>query len=256
MRCLEHLHAQIQPVALPGFCISVYLLDDGSTDDTADEVSRAWPNTHIIRGDGSLYWCGGMRRAWTKARESNPDYFLLLNDDTILMPHALQVLLSIVPRPDFPTIAVSSIADPDTGNVAFGGRRGRDAVLICPHGLPVDCDTMNANCVLISKAVVRRIGIFHASYTHSMGDFDYGFTARRAGFRVVASGEFLGFSTPNPETNTWRDKSLPRRERLRLLWFTPKGLPFTEWATYAYRNLGWTWPYRALSPALRIIAGY
>jgi GT2 family glycosyltransferase len=114
---------------------------------------------------------------------------------------------------------------------------------------------MNANCVLVPWAVVQRIGIFHHGYTHAMGDFDYGFTARRAGIQMIASGRILGTSRPNPEVRTWRDTSLPRTERLRLLWSDQKGLPFLEWATYARRNLGWTWPYRVLSPAMRVLAG-
>ena len=255
VRCLQHLQAQLQPLNPARFELSLFLLDDGSTDGTAWEVRRVWPHANIIQGDGRRFWCGGMRIAWTEALASHPDYFLLLNDDTNLVEDALRTLLALIPKPTLLSIAVSSIADPDTSQTVFGGRRGRKANLITADGLPQDCDTMNANCVLVPKVVVQRIGIFHHSYTHSMGDFDYGFTARRAGIRVVASGQILGTSKPNPEIKTWRDASLPRTERLRLLWFSPKGLPFREWATYARRNLGWTWPYKAISPALRILSG-
>ncbi len=237
------------------YLFELWLLDDASTDGTVEQILKIWPDANIISGDGERYWCGGMREAWKYAIPSNPDYFLLLNDDTLLAPHALQALLAIAPNPDLPVIAVSSIADPDTGEIVFGGRRGRGAAIVKVRGIQEDCDTMNANCVLVPRIVVQRIGIFHHRYTHAMGDFDYGYTARRAGIRVIASGDILGVSKPNPAINTWRDKSLSLKERFRLLWFSPKGLPFMEWATYARRNLGWTWPYRILSPALRIIAG-
>lgn len=237
------------------YLLELWLLDDASSDGTVEHTLKIWPAANIIPGDGARYWCGGMREAWKHALPSDPDFFLLLNDDTFLLPHALRSLLAITPDSDMPIIAVSSIADPDTGEIVFGGRRGRVASIVKVRGIQEDCDTMNANCVLVPRVVVQRIGIFHHSYTHAMGDFDYGYAARRAGIRVIASGDVLGFSKPNPATNTWRDKSLSRRERFRLLWFSPKGLPLVEWATYARRNLGWTWPYRILSPALRIIAG-
>jgi GT2 family glycosyltransferase len=255
LRCLEHLLAQLQPLPPATFDLSLFLLDDGSSDGTASAVSALWANARILRGNGKHYWCGGMRIAWSEACKTNPDYFLLLNDDTLLVPHALRSLFNIARGPDLPVIAVSSIADPDTGKVVFGGRRGSNAAIVGVQGAPEDCDTMNANCVLVPRAVVKRIGIFHNRYTHAMGDFDYGFTARRAGIRVVASGEILGTSKPNPEICTWRDTSLPRTERLRLLWFSPKGLPFIEWTIYARRNLGWSWPYRVLSPAFRVVVG-
>ena len=49
----------------------------------------------IIRGDGSLFWAKGMRKAWEAAiaERDNWDGFLWLNDDTELDGGALQKLL-------------------------------------------------------------------------------------------------------------------------------------------------------------------
>jgi GT2 family glycosyltransferase len=249
------LRAQCPLPEQHGFRIELVLLDDASTDGTAGAVRTLWPEAVILAGSGQNFWCGGMRRAWRSALESDPDFFLLLNDDTMIEPDTVAELLAIVPDPETAAIAVAPIADPVSGAIAFGGHARHSNTPLQPNGQVQRCDTMNANCALIPRAVVRRIGIFHEAYTHAMGDFDYGFEAGRAGMPVLLAPHILGTSAPNPTTGTWRDTGLDRVQRLRLLLRDPKGLPFGEWVTYCRRNRGWQWPWRAVSPILRILAG-
>ena len=65
-----------------GWDMSVYLTDDGSTDGTSDAVSKNFPQVRVLKGDGALYWAGGMRNSWSEALKEDYDAYLLLNDDT------------------------------------------------------------------------------------------------------------------------------------------------------------------------------
>ena len=47
----------------------------------------------VLRGDGKLYWNGGMRRAFAAAIAGDYDYCLWMNDDTTLDDGALALLL-------------------------------------------------------------------------------------------------------------------------------------------------------------------
>jgi GT2 family glycosyltransferase len=69
-------------------------VDDGSTDDTATAVSQRFPQVKILQGTGSLFWNGGMRIAFAQALQHDYDYYLWLNDDTVLYPNALETLLT------------------------------------------------------------------------------------------------------------------------------------------------------------------
>jgi GT2 family glycosyltransferase len=249
LACLRNLEMQ----DLSKTELKYVVVDDGSTDGTGKVVKQEFPAATLIQGDGSLYWCGGMRRAWRRAAEDDPDYYFLVNDDTLLDSDALQALLEMTGSPDARIIAVAAIRDPITGKRSYGGIRG--------SGIPVNitgefepCDTFNANAVLIPRAVYREQGLFHSAYTHGMGDFDYGYQASRRGIHVLQSQRALGTCQQNGINGTWRDRSLSRYRRLCLLQ-SPKGLPFKEWVVFNRRNSDWRWPIRSVSPFFRILLG-
>jgi len=250
LECLRRLHAQLLP---DGVMIEVVLLDDGSKDGTAEAVVAEFPTTKILIGNGSLYWCGGMRKAWREAAASDPDHYFLLNDDTLLLPEALRALLETAGTPESRIIAVAAIRDPETGEASYGGIRGKSGMLP-PTGRPEVCDTLNANAVLVPRKVYSELGVFHDAYTHGMGDFDYGFTATRSGIKIVQSANFLGECKRNPISGSWRDRSLTTVERWKQL-HSPKGLPLREWMEFNRRNAGWIWPIRTLTPSIRVLLG-
>ena len=208
----------------------------------------------LLHGTGSLYWCGGMRLAWGAAALRDPDYYLAANDDTLLDPTAITDLLSVANSCEASSIVVGAIRDPATGKPTYGGWRNKHGV-VSPTGRPEFCDTFNANCVLIPRSVYLDMGVFHSAFQHAMGDFDYGFQAARRGIAIIQTPNFVGTCPHNSTSGTWRDKSLPRLMRLRLLQ-SPKGLPWRQWLDYNRRNTGWIWPYRCISPFLRILLGH
>lgn len=247
--CLRNLEMQ----DLPGTELKYVVVDDGSTDGTGEAVKREFPVARLIRGDGSLYWCGGMRVAWSHAAEDDPDYYLMVNDDTLLNPDALDALLKIAPDPNARVIAVAAICDPITREATYGGQRDISG-LIEPDGRAHECDTLNGNAVLVTRAVYQEIGMLHGAFSHAMGDLDYGYLAKRHGIRILQSPRSLGTCPRNSRHNTWMDRSLGRRKRLRLL-RSKKGLPFSEWMTYNRRNAGWSWPWKTVSPYIRVLLG-
>lgn len=250
LACLARLFTQTLPT---GHSLVVTLVDDGSKDGTSEAVKTAFPQVEVLHGDGNLYWCGGMRKAWAYAAGSDPDYYLLLNDDTELDQNAISELLKIVGSDDQRKIAIAAIRDPESDRVSYGGvmRKGGKAAL---GETPAPCDTFNANCVLVPRAVFQEMGMFHSVYTHAMGDTDYGLQARKRGIELFQSARTLGSCPNNPLSGTWRDKSMSRSQRFKILQ-SPKGLPFREWMAFNRRNSGLKWPYYTVSPLLRILLG-
>ena len=244
----------------PGLAYRVFLLDDGSTDGTADAVaSLALPVT-VLPGNGDLFWNRGMVHAWAAARahEDAYDGYLLLNDDTVLDEQALPTLLRTDAEYEHRAVVVGAIRDPDTGRVTYGGVRrtsrwhpGRVARLPRSDGAQ-QADTFNANCVYVPSDVCEAIGILDPVFHHAIGDFDYGYRATRHGFPVIVAPGTVGACARNPVAGTWRDPAVPIRRRYALL-ASPKGLPRLEWQEFLRRH-GAPWP-RALAwlPTLSLL---
>jgi GT2 family glycosyltransferase len=221
--------------------LSVFLTDDASTDGTAEMITEEFPNTYIFRGNGNLYWGGGMRLAWVEALKVKEfDYYLWLNDDTFLKPTAITDLLKI--SQDHFGIIVGSCHDPDTGIWTYGGRatvggvKSLRGVPVEPTSYPQYCQQINGNIVLVPKAVVEKIGILSNNFTHAMGDFDYGFRALDAGIPLIVPPNYQATCSSNP-TPAWCNPATSFRKRLSLF-NNPKGIHFSEFMVFCYRHFG------------------
>lgn len=230
--CLKRLQNQ----QLPENCtVEVYLTDDGSLDGTADAVKEAFPNVNLFKGTGSLFWAGGMRHTWRKALSSGADYYLLLNDDTLLVEKALAVLLNHGLYTTKPSICIGSTVDLSTGKTSYGGSKlisknfWKSRLIEAPTEFR-GCDFGNANIMLVPKKIVEEIGILSERYTHSLADYDYTLKAKKAGFDVLIAPGFLG-SCVDDHGNNWKSNNTSLKERIEYL-KSPKGLAYSEFLKF------------------------
>jgi GT2 family glycosyltransferase len=259
---LEALQSLFSQKQVEDLDVTVYLVDDGSRDGTSLAVAERFPQVSLLQGDGSLFWNGGMRKAFAHALTKGFDGYIWLNDDTRLDEDALRRLIACSDGATElfgPTIIVGSIRDPHTGERSYGGVRKRaswfrlDFVPHLPDHLePIRCDTMNGNFTLIPAAVASRLGNLDGAFQHQLGDFDYGLRATEAGIPVILAPGYHGFCSDNPRSGTWRDRSQPLSKRWRHL-LSPKGAPVREWFLYTRRHFGWRWPLYALSPYVKTL---
>jgi GT2 family glycosyltransferase len=255
--CLQRLFQQALP---PAAVLRVYLVDDGCTDGTADAVREKYPSVSVLPADGSLFWCRGTRLAWEHAARSDPEYYLWLNDDTMLRQGALVSLLGTAEKAQKPAcIVVGSCCDPATGAHTYGGQRllGRHPAklsLIEPSAVDVKtCDTFNGNCALVTRAAYQILGIIRV-FQHSIGDTDYGLRARRQGIPILLAPGFVAECATGTPALSWRDPGLPRWQRLRAL-TGRKGLPPGDWWRFLWTHVGLRafiyWP----APYARVLTG-
>lgn len=257
-KTLDCLRALFTCPLSPEVELAVYLVDDGSRDGTGAAVRAEFPAVRVIDGDGSLFWNGGMRRAFAAAIADAHDAYLWLNDDTVLYPTALQTLLNSSRslgqkhggRQD---IIVGATCDPESGELTYGGLTSHSRW--SPHRyvhLPVSdrvqaCKTLNGNCVLIPAAVVQAIGNIDEAFVHAIGDWDYGFRARAAGFGIWMVPGFVGSCSQNPPSVIPRAEAANVRAQLRRT-CGPKRVPPRAWRTFVQRHYGVLWPAYFLRP--------
>lgn len=225
--------------------LSIYLTDDGSTDGTTKAVKAAFPEVNILKGNGSLYWAGGMRNSWNTALKTNYDAFLLLNDDTNVYDNLFTDLIDThafcKKKYGIYGIYVGSTKDNVTNIHSYGGSILTNRILakytsVIPNGKnPEPCELGNANIMWVSKNVVDKIGILSKKYIHGLADYDYTLLAIKNKLPVLITSNYLGECSRDHKNPYKSFSSLPIKERIKLL-YNPIGLDFKSNLQYNKRN--------------------
>lgn len=214
----------------------VFLTDDGSVDGTAEAVKAEFPLATIVRGDGSLYWCRGMRLAWQQALNGRYDHYLWLNDDTVLYDGFFDELSGCASLCGGECIVCGLVEDQGRTSTIYGGYDARNRK-IQADGTMQDVVRMNGNLVLVPRVVVERIGILDSYFIHDLGDVDYGLTARRNGIRVVSTRKNIAQGVTNAQCRVrqWGVDVVKRFQRLN----SPLGSPLSQNFYFRRKHYGW-----------------
>ncbi|MBO5847937.1 MAG: glycosyltransferase family 2 protein [Bacteroidales bacterium] len=177
--------------------LSIYLTDDGCTDGTGNAVRENFidKNITILQGTGNLFWAGGMRLGWDAALKDSSvwDYYLLINDDTDMLPCLFEDLIKTdtycIDKYGKQGVYTGFIRDPETKKASFGGSTSH---LLTPKDHPLECTSACANVMFFSQSVVDVIGTFDKRYIHAGCDYDYSRMACRAKIPVLTTYSFVG----------------------------------------------------------------
>lgn len=258
LECLDSL----AEITYPNF--TIFLVDNGSTDGSAEAISQWTRNgrqVELIRNERNLGFISGSNVGIRAALKENTDYLFLLNNDTVVTPGFLQVLVDVAER------------STDTGVVGpkiyqYGSDRMLDSAgtrtvewlaqgFLRGHG-ETDCGQydreeevpyITGTALLIKRTVVERIGLMDEDYFNYFDDFDWGCRARRAGYRldyvpksvIFHKGSMaIKFGSPFYRYHMIRSRVLFARKHIPLLPFLFAFLPYLL-------------SYRYLLPALYLI---
>jgi len=114
-RCLPSLQ---QAVAAAGGNHSLLVVDDGSTDDTTEFISKAFPSVEIVRMQKS----GFARAANSGVLHANTDVIVLLNNDTVVEPDFLAPLLEALEEPGVFAVGAKFLSPAGTLQYVLGNR--------------------------------------------------------------------------------------------------------------------------------------
>lgn len=242
--------------------ISFIVVDDGSSDGTIQalfELRKDLPSSKklaIIRGDGNLFYSGGMRLAMEHARNNiSADIYMIINDDVEFEEGIIDRICESGISND--KVYVGAMKN-TSGNCSYGGVKyikGIHYTTVTPESQDRHCDTFNANCVVIPCDIFKSVPIMDSHYIHSLGDFDYGLSIGKSGYSIEVLDFYAGTCDNNPSDKTWRDTGLSRIERIRKK-ESVKGAPFKPWFYFLKKNFGITYAIiYSLTPYIRILIG-
>jgi GT2 family glycosyltransferase len=190
--CLGSLLQQTPP---PQF---VFLVDNGSTDGSAEYVRAAWPSVIVLATRTNLGFAGGNNVGIRAALAAGADAILLLNNDAQLLPAALERLGSAL-GPDGSNVAAAApkILYRSTPEViwAAGARldwwrglavdRGLNELDVGQYDRPEQVQSATACCLLVRSDAFRQVGLLDEGYFMYFEDADFAVRLNKSGRRIA-----------------------------------------------------------------------
>ncbi|MEM7129583.1 MAG: glycosyltransferase family 2 protein [Chloroflexota bacterium] len=181
---------------------TIIVVDNGSRDDSADQLENEFSEISLLRTGENLGFAAGNNVGITHAIEQGADYFLLLNNDTLVSPGFLEPAIDYAENSPNVGLVGGKIyfAQPSTLIWDAGGRidwlRGhgkREGTRLIDTGLYEDVrqTTFVTGCMmLIKRSVIDRVGLLPEEYFFGVEEWDYSVQVSRAGFKLAYIPEF------------------------------------------------------------------
>ncbi|MEK4012837.1 glycosyltransferase family 2 protein [Peribacillus sp. FSL M8-0224] len=198
--------------------LDIIIIDDGSTDDSKEIISKKFPHVTILNGDGNLWWSGGVNKGIKYALENDSQFVVLLNNDNIVNENFLDELLKVNKNNDN-SIVASLVYSSNTGKIIHAG-----GYFDIKQGLKLYNDDMklksNLNpeiewCggmgVLIPRSVFLKIGLFdNINFPQYYGDADFMYRARKENIKILLSSKSIVWNNEDttglsPDANSFKE---------------------------------------------------
>jgi len=228
--CLPSIQAQTYPH------VEVVIVDDASTDDTAVFVQTYFPQAKLVRQTNGPNFSAGCNLG---AQHAQGDYYLFLNNDTVLDPYCLQELVAVQQQADnvagvaammrlyYHPAFINGLGGM-TRRFGFGYDIGMGNLDMGQFDGVAEVPALCFGAALVTRAAWEAVGPLDARYQFYYEDTDWSYRARLQGFRLAPAPRALVFHKFSASM-----KAQPSSFKLRLatrnrLWFVAKNFPWWQ----------------------------
>jgi GT2 family glycosyltransferase len=199
--CLRSLASQTYPA------LSVLLVDNGSTDGSLKRLRQAWAGRYSIVETGqNLGVAGGYDRGIEEAMRGDAAYVLLLNNDVVLRPEAIEAMLpAFEAEPRLATLSPIITYYDQPGRVWFAGGAYFALLGLTRHrflGRPLEeaepvlgrltvTDYVPTCAAMTAADAFREVGLLDERFFAGHDDVDWGLRLKRAGRKAMLLGRPL-----------------------------------------------------------------
>jgi GT2 family glycosyltransferase len=184
----------------------IVIVDDGSTDGSAEAILTNYPICTVLRGDGNLWWSGSINLGIEHVlRTGGVSHVILWNDDTAC---ALNYFANVDPylsqSPYRESILTSKVLWEDSRDTlmnygcAFNFKTGKTVVIGLnqkdgeAYSKPLAIDWSGGMGTIIPVNIIRTIGLLDSkNFPQYHGDKDFFLRARRHGFSAFVLPDLM-----------------------------------------------------------------
>ena len=164
------------------------LIDDGSTDSTAEGVRDVCPDVKVIEADGNLWWAGSLQKGLDyihDAGANDEDIVIMSNDDVILDEKFVQTGVDLLASKPGSLLLPQHRETVDAAPKETGVFLNRKTLRIEVASSPDKINCLSTRGLFLTWKTTKEIGGFYTRILSHYGS-DYEWTARagRKGFKL------------------------------------------------------------------------
>lgn len=192
MRCLDSL----DKLRTEGYDWQIIVVDNASTNDSVTTIRTAYPSVEIIETSENLGYTGGNNVGIRCSLARGADYVWLLNDDVIVHPECLHLLVQAAKaRPNVgfvgPLVRIWELPDHilSAGGVLGPGMQARQRGLgerdRGAYTETEDLDFLSGCALLVSRPLIDQIGMLDEEFFAYGEDVEWCVRGKQAGFKTL-----------------------------------------------------------------------
>lgn len=194
MDCLRSL----QCVIYPNF--RIVIVDNGSQDQSVEKIHSEFPGITVIENGENVGYSEGNNLGIRYALQTDTKYIFLLNNDTLVDPNMLSLLVDVAESDPQIGITGPTMFYADPPDMLWAGENRidlkRTRILKKRMGetvqrenlemlKPIDVDYIDSCAILIRREVFEKIGLLDSKFFINFDDVDLNLRASKGGYKVV-----------------------------------------------------------------------
>lgn len=225
----------------------IVLVDNGSGDGSPERLASEFPEVRVLRNATNLGFPAGNNVAIRDALERNPDYLLLLNNDTLVAPDFLSKMVAVAESDEKIGLVNPKILYFEPSDriwfaggfykpgQSFGVVRGVNRKDVGKFNETTEISFVTGCAFLIKVEVVQRIGLLDEIFFLGFEDMDWSVRAIQAGYKAYYVGSSVIWHKASYDTKKNLGKPVKDFYSTRnSLLFARKHVPAKYWPLFLF----------------------
>lgn len=192
------------------------LIDDGSSDGTAEMVKEYIPSTTVLRGAGDWWWAGSLQQGidWLHSlKVDDDDTVLFINDDVSIKKDFLEHGVRLLAGSKNSLLQARIYCNKSNELVGSGKVFDGETLHFRPAQEDEEINCLTTNGLFVRWVDLKRIGNFHPILLpHYLSDFEFTIRAYSRGMKLVSPPELelkwnmdtSGLRQFDPDISLWK----------------------------------------------------